>query len=133
MKLLIKNENYNYEEEIKDKNDMIEALKLGVSSFKPYEYDGAGLDKLRNNDFKGLARMLDSFHPDLTAWYFNYGMVTEEIVEIDKKVRLIAKEIFNLLDKVNRYESVDDIVEELDTFNGLFKKSGVKVSYKIEQ
>ncbi len=132
MKLIIKNEDYNYEEEIKDKKDMIEALKLGVSSFVPYNYDGDGVIKLRNNDFNGLVRMLDRFHPDLTSWYFNYGRVTEEIVEIDKKVRANAKEIFLLLDKVNNYESVNDIVKELDNFNKLFKESGVDASYKIE-
>lgn len=133
MKLLIKNENYNYEEEIKDKNDMVEALKLGVSSFVPYNYDGDGIIMFKDNNFKGIVSMLDVYHPKLTSFYYSYGMVTEDIARIDKKVRPIAKEIFNLLDKVNKYEHIDDIAKELDIFNELFRKSGVKASYKVGQ
>ena len=132
MKLLIKNGNYKYEEEIKDKNDMIEALKLGVGAFVPDNYDGDGTIMLKNNSFKGIIRMLSAYHPHVTAIYYNYGMVDEEIRRKDEKIRSIAKEIFILLDKVNQYECVDDIVKELDTFNELFKKSGVDASYKIE-
>ena len=133
MKLMVKNDEYTYEQVVNDKKDMIEGLKLGISSFVPNNYDGDGRRMLNDNNFIGLVRMLGSYHPQITSIYFKYGNVSDEVRKNDEKVRSIAKEIFSLLDKVNNYESVDDIIKELDIFNELFKKSGVKASYKIEQ
>ena len=133
MKLIIQNGKYTYEQVIKEKNDLIEGLKMGVGAFVPDNYDGDGTIMLKNNSFKGLVRMLSVYHPHVTAIYYNHGMGDEEIRRMDEKIGQIAKELFTLLDKVYNYEFVDDIVEELDNFNRLFRQAGVDACYKIEE
>jgi len=122
-------ENDFNEYEIEEKKDLIDAIKDYASFFIPIN-DEYGFKMLKEGNYKALLSDLKIYHDDRIKDIeskFNRPDVVEEIKEKDKSI----DKIFILLGEVEKLCGLNDVINRLSDFNGLFKKTNLDFVFSI--
>ena len=111
MTLLLDFDNEQQEIEINNAKELKDNLFMYAGYFVP-EDDDYAIDLLEKLDFVNLLEELDNY---FVKSFFE-----------------IAKEYFNLYEKLLKEDNMDELIKNIDYINELYDKSGLGVKYSIK-